>query len=99
MSDYWHAKPLALFSTAGASPAQFDVKLKEPHLWITTHTWYRPKDGFALAIHEGFEDAAFSRELGADVEERQCGSFRVAVFRGEARTRLENFVTSRAPPQ
>jgi hypothetical protein len=95
VTDYWRAKPLALFSRAGASPATFMPQLDRPQVWITSRAWYRPASGFAFVVDQGLEAGALARQLGEGDTVEACGDWPVHVYRGEARARLTAFVEER----
>jgi hypothetical protein len=97
ITDYWNAKPIALFSKAELSPATFMPLLDAPQIWVTSHAWYTPPRGFAFVVFEGINEEAFRRELDFATEEKRCGRWPVFVYRGEAKERLTRFVTDRLP--
>lgn len=91
LSDYWHAKPLTLFSDRRVDVLQVRKDL-QPYWWINNRAWYRDRRGFGIIAIDGLPMPRAIKSVGQPQEIERCAGLELYIYRGRARERLERVV-------
>ena len=88
LTDYWHAKPLMLFSDQRVRALQMRAKLRNVYHWINSAGWYRGPHRFGVIGVNDLEPVVIRRVYGEPARIEHCQDLELFVYRDEAAARL-----------
>jgi hypothetical protein len=97
ITDYWHAKPLSVFSGGAIQTVQVVATSMQPMVWINSRQAFRrlDKSRWNVVVANGLSSKMLKR-YGRPAEQEQCSGLDVRAFRGQALRRMSSDLIAQA---